>query len=251
VNTLGIDPPKISTTNYQLPPLRQGFAGRATTNYILYVGQAFPRRHLRETILAFEQLVSPSTNYSLPPLRQDFAGQATTNLCLIAIGKDKYNPQIIKKITADINRRLGREGIIYKEYVPEDKLCQLYANAKLLIYVSSKEAFGLPPLEALAYGVPAVVADEQINHEIYGENSFFASPVRGRLSTKTTASSNGTGAYTAETIAEAIKDGLTNESKRQKIKNARESILQKYTWQKHTNRFLEIIRTFAMKKAAQ
>jgi glycosyltransferase involved in cell wall biosynthesis len=122
-------------------------------------------------------------------------------LCLIAIGKDKYNPQIIKKITADINRRLGREGIIYKEYVPEDKLCQLYANAKLLIYVSSKEAFGLPPLEALAYGVPAVVADEQINHEIYGENSFFASPVRGRLSTKTTASSNGTGAYTAETIA--------------------------------------------------
>jgi len=204
VNTLGIDPPK--AISHQ----------PSAISYMLYVGQAFPRRHLRETMLAFELLASKNSRFYF----------LDSSFSLVAIGKDKYNPQVIKKIAEDINRRLGREGIIYKEYVPEKELIRLYAGTKLLVYVSSKEAFGLPPLEALAYGVPAVVADEQINHEIYSGRAFL---VRQPI--------------TLETIAEAIKEGLTNEPKREEIKNARESILEKYTWQKHTDRFLEIIRS--------
>ena len=213
VNTLGISPPKIVTENQQ----------PETSNYILYVGQAFPRRHLRETMLAFEQLTSPNPDTARPGLAYLPQGPA---LQLIAVGKDKYNPPILKKLAEDINRRLGREGIIYKEYVSEEDLARLYAGAKLLIYVSSKEAFGLPPLEALAYGVPAVVADEPINYEIYESNVFV---VRQPI--------------TPETIEEAIKDGLTNEIRRQKIKESAERILEKYTWQKHTDRFLQIVRS--------
>ncbi|MBI2063021.1 MAG: glycosyltransferase family 4 protein [Candidatus Yanofskybacteria bacterium] len=197
VNQLGVDQPK-PITNYQLP----------ITNYILYVGQAFPRRHLRETMLAFELISS-----RFPDLK------------LVAIGKDKYNPPIIKTLVKEINNRIGKEKIIYKEYVSENELVQLYAHAKLLVYVSSKEAFGLPPLEALGHGVPAVVSDSEISHEIFGDNAFFVSNPDDPNS-----------------IAEAITKGLTNETKRQEIKNARQSILTKYTWQKHTDKFLEIIR---------
>ncbi|OGN05570.1 MAG: hypothetical protein A2831_03430 [Candidatus Yanofskybacteria bacterium RIFCSPHIGHO2_01_FULL_44_17] len=195
VNTLGIDPPK--AISYE----------PSATNYLLYVGQAFSRRHLRETILAFEILA---------PQYPD--------LNLVAVGKDKYNPPILKNLANEVNERLGREAIIYKEYVPEEELNQLFAGAKLLLYVSSKEAFGLPPLEALGYGVPAVVAESKLNHEIYGNNAFF------------------TDKFTSNSIAVTIKNALANEQKQQKIKNASKIILEKYTWAKTTDRFLVILK---------
>ena len=223
VNTLGIDPPKIITRNQQ----------PETSNYILYVGQAFPRRHLRETMLAFELLALQATSYQLPATSYQF----------IAVGKDKYNPPVVKKLAEEINNRLGRDAIIYKEYVSEDELAQLYAHAKLLVYVSSKEAFGLPPLEALSCGIPAVVSDSEIGHEIFGDNAFFACPVRGR-SPEATASSNGVGnQYSPETIADAMKNGLVNEQKREKIKKSAGRILEKYTWERFTDRFLNFVKT--------
>ncbi len=199
INQLGVDQPQVPSPKFQI-----------SGNYILYVGQAFPRRHLRETMLAFEQI---STHF--PDLK------------LIAVGKDKYNPPILEKIKNEINKRLGKEGIIYKEYVLENELHQLYAGAKLLIYVSSKEAFGLPPLEALGYSTPPVVFDQNITREIFGNNAFFVSNPDD-----------------SNSIASTIIEGLTNQHKREEIKKAREGILLKYTWQKFTDRFLEICRNF-------
>jgi alpha-1,3-rhamnosyl/mannosyltransferase len=43
-------------------------------------------------------------------------------------------------------------------FVPEEQLPQLYAGASLFIYPSVYEGFGLPPVEAMASGVPALVA---------------------------------------------------------------------------------------------
>lgn len=197
VNSLGIDPPK--AISYR----------PSAISYILYVGQAFPRRHLYETMLAFEQ-ISPEFK----------------ELKLVAIGKDKYNPPVIKELKNKINQQLGGEKIIYKEYVPENELHQLFAGAKLLIYVSSKEAFGLPPLEALGYGVPAVLADQPVTREIFGDHAFFV-PNPDNLNS----------------IASAIRNGLINKQKCEEIKNAREGILQKYTWPDHLKRFLEIVKT--------
>ncbi len=182
--------------------------GPMIDNYILYVGQAFPRRHLQEIMLAFELISS-----RFPDLK------------LIAIGKDKYNPNILESLKNKINERIGYNAIIYKEYVAEDELAGLYSGAKLLIYPSSKEAFGLPPLEALSYGVPPVITDNPISHEIFDNNGFFvANPENPR------------------SIADSIAEGLTNNAKRQEIKNNSKYILQKYTWQKHTDKFLEIIK---------
>ncbi len=182
----------------------------ATGDYILYVGQAFPRRHLKETMLAFAKII--------PRFEK---------LKFVAIGKDKYNPPIISKLKNDINNRLGREAIIYKDYVSENELATLYENAKLLIYVSSKEAFGLPPLEALAYGTPAVVATGNITKEIFEENAFFvANPDN------------------SDSIKAAMIQGLTDDAKRQMILENKNRILSKYTWQKHTDRFLDLCRNF-------
>ena len=199
VNQLGVDIPK-NPTPYTLHP----------TPCLLYVGQAFPRRHLRETMLAFEK-ISPK-----------FPG-----LKLVAVGKDKYNPPAIEKLKNEINHRLGHDGIIYKEYVPEGELEELYAGARALIYVSSKEAFGLPPLEALARGTAPVVADQPVTREIFGNNAFFANDPDS-----------------PESIAEAIEMALTDKQKGREILRSAPEILTKYTWQKHTDKFLNIARGF-------
>ena len=72
-----------------------------------------------------------------------------------------------------INKKLGRRAVIHKDYVPAEELANYYQNAKGLIYVSDREAFGLPPMEALAYGTPSIVADSPLTHELFGDNAFF------------------------------------------------------------------------------
>jgi len=205
VNTLGVDSPKTSEVRNQKLEV---------SGYILYVGQAFPRRHLKETMLAYEKIAP-----RFPGLK------------LIAVGKDKYEPPVIERLKNEINYRLGYDGIIRKEYVPEDELRELYAGAQALIYVSSKEAFGLPPLEALNYGVPAVVAEQEITREIFGNNAFFV---------KNPDNLNSFAVILAET--------LTNEPKRAEIFKSAGQVLEKYTWQAHTDRFIKIIEAISKNK---
>lgn len=194
-NPLGVDAPKKAEK-------------LLNDEYILYVGQAFPRRHLRETMLAFRKIAS-----RFPELN------------LIAIGKDKYNPPIISDLAGRINNELGSERISLKDYVPEDELISLYASAKLVIYVSSKEAFGLPPLEALAYGSVPVVALDDITHEIFGINAFFVEKPDEPSS-----------------IAGAIERGLIDVEKRAAIINAAPKILSRFTWHGHAERFFKMLR---------
>lgn len=184
---------------------------QSVANYALYVGQAFPRRHLREVLLAFEK-ISPH-----------FPG-----LKFIAVGKDKYLPPIIENLVGDINKRLGKPMINFRPYVEADELISLYKKAKFIVYVSESEAFGLPPIEALGYGSVPVVADAEITHEIFAENAFFvSSPI------------------TVETISHAMTEALTNENKVHKIKMEAGHIINRFRWSKHTERFLRLVRDIA------
>lgn len=196
-NQLGIDTPKVATNR------------QVVGNYLLYVGQAFPRRHLRETILAFEKISS-----RFPDLK------------LITIGKDKYNPPIISELVREVNRQLGKHLIIHKDYVSQDELVSLYSHAKCLIYVSSKEAFGLPPLEALAYGTVPIVSRSAVTKEIFGNDKAFFVEDQDSV----------------DSIAKTLNEALINTTKRQNIINSADTVLKKYTWSAYTDRFLKIIR---------
>lgn len=69
---------------------------------------------------------------------------------------------------------LGTQAILSKKikylgYVSDIKLRHLYANALALIYISSYEGFGLPPVEALACKTPVLASDIPSLHEICGK----------------------------------------------------------------------------------
>lgn len=212
-NPLGVDVENPAVT-YNLKP----------KTYLLYVGQAFPRRHLRETILAFEKILP-----EFPELK------------LVAVGADKYHPPVIENLAAQVNQRAGREVVVHYDYVGDDELAALYANAKALVYVSDREAFGLPPLEALSYGAVPVVAEADVNREVYGDNAFFVKTGPLTAPADFTLFPERSLSY-ENRIAEAIRQALTDEPKRQQIAAAAPAIVSRYTWPAHVNRFLKIIK---------
>jgi len=200
-----IPPNRIAVNPLGVTPPGSGDA-RTVPSDVLFVGQAFPRRRLAETLDAFELLAA------------DRPG-----LTLRAIGPDKYEPRRIARMTDAINRRLGYAAVRWDERVSEEDLAAAYRGARVAVYVSDAEAFGLPPLEALAHGVPPVVADAPVNREIYGGHAFYA------------ATTDAAGIRAA--VARALDDGPA----RDRIIAAAPVIVAQYTWQAHADRFLGIM----------
>ena len=188
-------------------------------DYILYIGQAFPRRHLKETILAFEKLITQQKEH---PYKLENIGMS--ELILIAIGPDKYETPSIGPLVSEVNNRLGRQAVIHKDYVKDNELVDLYDRAKALMYVSDREAFGLPPMEALSFGVPPVVMDNELGHELFGDNAFYVQNPN------------------PDGIAEGIHQALTQTEKNTKIKTAGPAFARQYNWNRFTDMFLEFIR---------
>jgi glycosyltransferase involved in cell wall biosynthesis len=56
-------------------------------------------------------------------------------------------------------------------------LAQYYCNASALVYPSSYEGFGLPPLEAMAYRCPVVSSNASVMPEVIGDAAEFFDPL--------------------------------------------------------------------------
>lgn len=186
-------------------------------NYILFVGQAFLRRHLKETILAFENIITTHKEHSYT-----LENVGITELKLIAIGPDKYETPTIGHLVSEVNSRLNRQAVIHKDYVTDKELAELYAGAKALVYVSDREAFGLPPMEALSFGVPPIIADNELGHELFGEYVFYVKNPD------------------PDGIAEGIRQALTQTDKIEKIKLDGPEFVKKYNWKSFADNFFEI-----------
>ncbi len=186
-------------------------------NYLLYVGQMFPRRHARETILAFKKIVTEHSNI--------LQNVGMLELKLVLVGKDKYYPKAIGGLIKKTNEELGGERIIHHDYIEKrEDIDNLYAGAKALIYVSDREAFGLPPMEALSFGVPPVIIDNELGHELFGEDAFYVNNP------------------TPKGIAEGILKALTESGKIQRINSEGSDFVKKYSWRNFADRFFEVIK---------
>lgn len=125
--------------------------------YILFVGTIEPRKNLLTLIRAYQGLI---TNYK---------SQAD----LVIVGKAGWLYNDVYQLVDDLGLN---DRVHFLGRVPTADLPHLYNASEMLVLPSYYEGFGLPPLEAMACGVPAVVSDTPAVAEVVGDAALRVAP---------------------------------------------------------------------------
>jgi glycosyltransferase involved in cell wall biosynthesis len=83
----------------------------------------------------------------------------------IVAGAGQYRDQL----RAYIGKLNVSDKVDLLEGVTDEALTSLYRGCSALIYPSTMEGFGLPPLEAMAWNKPTIVSDILVFRELFGD----------------------------------------------------------------------------------
>lgn len=92
---------------------------------------------------------------------------------LISVGPHTPYAKKVMQVAADL--ALG-DRVELLGFVDDATVRSLYARATALVFPSLYEGFGLPPLQALAAGLPVVAADIPVLREVLDDCAFFVRP---------------------------------------------------------------------------
>ena len=133
------------------PPFLNGF------DYILYVGHQQRWKNIERLIRVYASLVAEGK---------------TTEKLVMAGEKGWFYFDL-----EDLVRRLKVEDkIIFTGYISDEELAYLYRKARLFVFPSLMEGFGLPVLEAMSYGAPVVSSKATSLAEVVGEAGLLFDP---------------------------------------------------------------------------
>jgi alpha-1,3-rhamnosyl/mannosyltransferase len=76
----------------------------------------------------------------------------------------------------DIDRGVAEGWVRHLGFIPQEMLPALYRGARLFVYPSIYEGFGLPPLEAMACGTPVLVSNRSCLPEVCGDAVAYLDP---------------------------------------------------------------------------
>lgn len=80
------------------------------------------------------------------------------------------------KFGALIEKMPAQVKLVFSGSVTESDKVVLMAHSALLLYPSVWEGFGIPPLEAMAMGVPVVTSDVASMPQVCGDHAFYCDP---------------------------------------------------------------------------
>lgn len=123
-------------------------------NYIFYLGNLEPRKNVESLILAFEKIKDESVN-------------------LVIAGGEAWK---YKKIYKLWQNSPAKKRIKFSGYVDAVDKPALYSLAKIFVYPSIYEGFGLPPLEAMACGTPVITSFNSSLVEAVGDAGLLIDP---------------------------------------------------------------------------
>jgi glycosyltransferase involved in cell wall biosynthesis len=83
------------------------------------------------------------------------------------------------KLSPQIRRAITENTIVFIGRVSNAELKWLYQHARLFIFLTLDEGFGMPVLEALHFDTPMIVSDIAVFREILGTSATFVDPTDG------------------------------------------------------------------------
>jgi glycosyltransferase involved in cell wall biosynthesis len=177
------------------PAAAAGQPPAAPARTILFVGSIFTRRHVTALIEAFAEVAA-----------------ADGSIRLALIGADRTWP--LQRIGERIAASGVADRIDWRPWLDEHDLQERYRTARVFAFPSEYEGFGLTPLEALAAGVPPVVADVPVAHEAYGDAACYVDPGDRRA------------------LVSALRLMLDDDARRRRVLEAAPAVLARYSWER-------------------
>lgn len=196
-----------SDSEIELVKRRYGIKG----GYILALSNLEPRKNLGALVDAYCRLPKSVTD--------------KTALLLVGVSGWKTEA-LFKKILKKVEE--GYNIIRPSSYVLDKDKPAIISGAKMLVYPSHYEGFGMPPLEALACGVPVISADNSSLPEVVG-----------KAATLVTSDDNEELLATIKTYLKDV-DAVTEKA----IKAGPEQAL-KFSWRRSAQVFLDVAQEIA------
>jgi len=127
--------------------------------YVLYAGNIKPHKNLERLIEAFHIL------------RQD-GDLGHVKLLIIGDEISKY-----ARLRRAVHRYKLHKHVRFFGFVPDKTLAVLYRLARVFVFPSLYEGFGLPPLEAMASGTPVITSNVSSLPEVVGDAALLIDPL--------------------------------------------------------------------------
>lgn len=209
VNTLGINAEKIHVVHSNVPfhnkPSKEEILSFTRNpeaeRYILAVSSMDPRKNFIRLVEAFDKIKDKSVK-----------------LYIIGMSFKAFN-------TPDLQKLIG-ENVHLPGYIPDEKLQTMYQNALLSVYPSLYEGFGLPPLESMTYGCPAINSDIPALREVSQDAALYVDP------------------YNVDDITQKIEQLLVDEPLRKELQEKGLLQIKKYSWDKSAKQVYELAQLF-------
>lgn len=155
--------------------------------YIIYVGSAYPHKNLENLCDAFKNI---------------------DDLNLVLVGKKDFFYNRLEIQYKDlINKK-----IFLTDYLDDNTLSLYFKNALFYVFPSLYEGFGLPPLEAMQYGVPILSSNASCLPEILKDSAEYFNP------------------NDVKDITDAINKLKNNLIKLEELKNIGLLFYRRYSW---------------------
>ena len=191
-------------------PERELIVERYQVNYpfLLYAGRISPHKNVVRIIEAFSALKTAlARDNQFPELK------------LIIIGDEVSKHP-------DLRRAVIKSGVQqdvrFLGFVPIDVLRIFYDAAKVFVFPSLYEGFGLPPLEAMAHGTPVVTSNTTSLPEVVGKAAVLVNPEN------------------VFEISRALHKVLVDQPLREKLKAAGIEQAQRFSWESSVRRMIRV-----------
>lgn len=181
-------------------------------HYILFVGTIQPRKNIARLIEAFATVLQNTKKKDVD---------------LVIVGKKGWQYEDILEAPEKFH---VSDHVKFLDFVSDEDLPSLYANALCYVLPSLYEGFGLPVLEAMKFDCPVITSNVSSMPEAGGDAALYVDPTD------------------VSDIAQKIVSLIDNEKLRKELIEKGQKQIKKFSWEKTAKETLAVLEKIAKEK---